>query len=674
MAEKINVIKKTMVLIFFAMLVSTTTTAGNIIYVDDSAIGANDGSGWVDAYNYLQDALADANLALKPVEIRVAQGIYTPDQGADVTRENRSEKFQLINDVKVLGGFAGIGATDPNARSIEIYKTILSGDLGSDSVNEPSDQPAEVKKSYYILRGDDTNETAVLDGVTITGGRRGIRNQDGSPFMTNCTFAYASQGIFNINSTQRLSNCVFEGLSSEAIEQSGGSLTVINCKFTGNTGGAIACRETELTLRNCTFIGNDVKKSYMIERNPGGSIRMFDCEFKNNVVGTEAGINADVIKGGFVAENCVFSGNAGRLIDNCAKHSFISNCIFTGNIGDAIYHSQGSIVTLNCLFAGIRGCAIYSNSEYVIIKNCTFSGNFSDRGSSSLDTQYGSNVNNCIFWDNSLPAIESYPDLYDFYKDTVINHCNVEGGWPGEGNTAVDPCFVSPGYWDQNSTPDNTADDFWVEGDYHLQSQAGHWDQQSQTWVQDDVTSPCIDAGDPNAPIGTEPFPNGGHVNMGAYGATDKASKSYFGESVCDVIIAGDINGDGIVDDDDLAILNSHWMMRGQDFVNQPPTVRLIEPQEGDRIAWPGPTTFRAEASDADGQVDKVYFYVQYKFFNGNTRTYGFESREGLNSWEQELTWPEDFEFGEYTAWAEATDNEGVVGTSPVIKVILYRP
>jgi hypothetical protein len=49
-------------------------------------------------------------------------------------------------------------------------------------------------------------------------------------------------------------------------------------------------------------------------------------------------------------------------------------------------------------------------------------------------------------------------------------------------------------------------------GDYHLKSQAGHWDANSASWVKDEVTSPCIDAGDPASPIGLEPFPNGGRI------------------------------------------------------------------------------------------------------------------------------------------------------------------
>ncbi len=213
----------------------------------------------------------------------------------------------------------------------------------------------------------------------------------------------------------------------------------------------------------------------------------------------------------------------------------------------------------------------------------------------------GGKVSNCIIWGNSSPAIEgrvqvegrgpavpggnNSPTIDGREQEIFINYCNVQGGWPGEGNIDVDPNFVSVGYWDQNGTPEDANDNFWVDGDYHLRSQAGRWDQQGQTWMQDDVTSPCIYAGDPNSPIGVEPFPNGGRVNMGAYGAGNKASKTYFGEPVCETVLAGDINGDCVVDFEDISIIVSHWMMRGEDFVNKPPVVTLIEPQDGDIIA-----------------------------------------------------------------------------------------
>ncbi len=47
---------------------------------------------------------------------------------------------------------------------------------------------------------------------------------------------------------------------------------------------------------------------------------------------------------------------------------------------------------------------------------------------------------------------------------------------------------------------------------------------------------------------------------MGAYGGTAEASKSDFGEPVCEIIMAGDINGDCRVDWRDLEILSRHWL------------------------------------------------------------------------------------------------------------------
>jgi hypothetical protein len=69
-----------------------------------------------------------------------------------------------------------------------------------------------------------------------------------------------------------------------------------------------------------------------------------------------------------------------------------------------------------------------------------------------------------------------------------------------------------------------------------------------------------LDAGDPNSPIGHEPFPNGGRINMGAYGGTAEASKSYFDEPPCEAIVAGDLNGDCKVDFEDLTILAFRWL------------------------------------------------------------------------------------------------------------------
>ena len=102
---------KTWLVMWMFCLTIVGTAAGQIIYVDADANGANDGLSWTDAYNHLQDALADANAAAKPVEIRVAEGLYTPDSNADDPNGSgdRAASFQLINGVTIRGAYAGFG-------------------------------------------------------------------------------------------------------------------------------------------------------------------------------------------------------------------------------------------------------------------------------------------------------------------------------------------------------------------------------------------------------------------------------------------------------------------------------------------------------------------------------------------------------------------------------------
>lgn len=90
-------------------------------------------------------------------------------------------------------------------------------------------------------------------------------------------------------------------------------------------------------------------------------------------------------------------------------------------------------------------------------------------------------------------------------------------------------------------------------GDYHLLSQRGRYWPEHDIWVLDKVTSPCIDDGNPNEnPMG-EPMPNGGRIDMGAFGGTAYASMSEWR-------IKGDINRNGICDFADFTILTKDWL------------------------------------------------------------------------------------------------------------------
>jgi hypothetical protein len=109
-----------------------------------------------------------------------------------------------------------------------------------------------------------------------------------------------------------------------------------------------------------------------------------------------------------------------------------------------------------------------------------------------------------IIWENELYVDESVGSF-----DYDIRYNDIQGGWQGPGNIEADPQFVDS-----------------ENRDYHLRSAAGRWAPGEGGWITDAVTSPCIDAGDPIAPVGDEPEPNGGRINMGAYGGTPEAGKS----------------------------------------------------------------------------------------------------------------------------------------------------
>ena len=274
-----------------------------------------------------------------------------------------------------------------------------------------------------------------------------------------------------------------------------GSPTIQNCIITnnraGDDGGGIMCSVASPTIRNCIITRN------IAEVWEGGAIRCHACT-------------------GAVLDNCLITENSAR---------------FGGGIGSSRDNSPRLVD--------------------VIVTNCTFSANSAQYGG-AVYVRDGSEpfiVNSILWGDTALYGPEIA--LEDFLGPAAFLHVSFSDVQGGEadvynygylywevGNIDADPCFA-----DRSN------------GDYHLKSQAGRWDASEERWTIDEVTSPCIDAGEPMSPIGYEPFPNGAIINMGAYGGTAEASKSYFGEPICETIIAGDINGDCAVSFDDFALM-----------------------------------------------------------------------------------------------------------------------
>ncbi|HVP73292.1 MAG TPA: hypothetical protein VMS30_06100, partial [Phycisphaerales bacterium] len=93
---------------FAVMTLCVPAAFADVIYVDDSAAGASTGLTWADAHTSLTAALAAAGAG---DEIRIAQGTYRPaGPGGD-----RHASFEILEAIALIGGYAGVGAADPDA-------------------------------------------------------------------------------------------------------------------------------------------------------------------------------------------------------------------------------------------------------------------------------------------------------------------------------------------------------------------------------------------------------------------------------------------------------------------------------------------------------------------------------------------------------------------------------
>jgi hypothetical protein len=651
---------------------------GRIIYVDDSADGPNHGHSWTDALLFLQDALTLAEQVQEPVEIRIAQGLYKPDQGTGITPGDREATFSVPPRAVLLGGYAGIGATDPNERNVERYMTILSGDLLGDDpqiseASELADAPNRLDNSFHVVTMLRVGFRA-LDGLFIRdghapdggGGLQILQHGQGSPTLRSCTFTrnWAADGgavavwgdLRYVQDDVVLQSCTFQVNASQGhgggVFVDHGKVSLRDCEFTANTahnGGGLASGRAYLFVSDCTFIKNAAVDGGAMHRVSGNLTVLSRCRFTGNVAYENGGVL-----------------NTNRRL-NCV------GCVFDGNFamdGPAVVHGYGDLFFRNCTVVSNR-----SLGDYVF---------YAVGGRRYLPAIV---VSNCIVRGNT-PG----PDATGLWPEHAsVIYSDVQDGWPVDGtvparigrpaadgaglNVDVDPCFVNPGYWDPSGTPDDPNDDVWVAGDYHLKSQAGRWDPATESWVRDGVTSPCIDAGDPAGPVGDELFPNGGRVNMGAYGGTTQASKSYFGEPVCDTHMAGDINGDCKVDLADLLIVVSQWT----DDVRYSSPVIVVEPPDGAELQIKPDQTILIGAKVVESEFPAIS--VRFKIRSLSDK-FGYDSsvsgRRRPDGWYHEWYWRgiESADPGEvftFEITAEATDETGRKKVSKPVVITIRR-
>lgn len=293
------------------------------------------------------------------------------------------------------------------------------------------------------------------------------------------------------------------------------ALTIDSCAFTNNRisnggtgrGGAVFIETSAVFLSNCLFIAN-VAGATANGSGYGGAIYVNSgvttsilCRIIGN---SSAGAGGGTAHGGGVYAlagstnvflRCVFSRNA------------------TASSGGAIA-SGGGLLLENCLIDHNNSAGDHSDGIYAagpsVIQSCTVADN--GGGVGILSGGAGVRVRNSIVWGHA-------DDLKGFGTDSLfpptltnVSYCCIQGGDNNgrQGCISLDPQFV-----DTNV--------------YHVRSRAGAYTNGAFSgggWAVFASNSPAIDAGDPASAFGREPAPNGGRLNLGAYGNTEVASLS----------------------------------------------------------------------------------------------------------------------------------------------------
>jgi parallel beta-helix repeat protein len=383
--------------------------------------------------------------------------------------------------------------------------------------------------TFDFLEGN----SSIITGFTITG--RGIHCYGASPTISkNIIKNCADNGIHGDgNAAPVISDNTIKSNAWMGIYSCNGPIT--GNTISGNGCGIASC--------NSPITNNIISNNYNTIPGFGLGGGLYNCH--GNITGNTIANNYASYRGGGLygcngdISNNTITGNRanseGGGLFNCQGN--IGNNIIAGNVG---YHGGG---LCNC------GGLTYN------IYNNTITGNRAD---------YGGAIYNCSgFVRNNILAFNQATEVGGIYGpcDNSYNaFWNNQGGNFGGGgvpspkDVVIDPRFAVNGQWDSHGTGD-PSDDTWNDGDYHLKSQAGRWDPNSQLWVKDAATSQCIDAGDPNSVWTAELWPHGKRINLGAYGGTPEASMSLSG-----VGNVADIDNDGLVDFNDMALLTEMWL------------------------------------------------------------------------------------------------------------------
>ena len=494
--------------------------AGNVLYVKADATGSCDGSSWANAFTDLASALSVVSSAKN--EIWVA---------GNLTATADASWALVENDLVVRGGFVGT-ETAASERVAGAKATVDGAD------------------SYDLVRISVKPDVSVtFENVVFTRAKTRAVNKRwiGDLKFANCDF---------------LGNGRTQKASGRAIFMVGGqgvaTLTVTNCTFGGqmytsaaeSTGSGAAiylANYGRLVADGSLFVTNGMAKANQGTQ-AGGSYGSAVYGYNTPVTmrRTRFSGNCNAVK--------VANGDGGTVyLEGVIGGSAFTNCVFTGNYElrrDSNSNTRGGALVLNPSSA----------TAAIDIESCTFAYNLSQAGASAsaLTVRTGDvTVHNSIFWKNlhGLTTVTGYGSDIDVAAGTLnISHSIMTGMDIAQIHDATGSAITLDSetvYTDNPSfvTSDEEFEAMFTESasnylnpnsnwtyakaaslDVHLLSPQGYFMNDGTTGPATNVFSAAIDKGDPTSVYSNEPTPNGGRVNLGAYGNTEEASQTPTGQ------------------------------------------------------------------------------------------------------------------------------------------------
>ena len=387
------------------------------------------------------------------------------------------------------------------------------------------------------VSGEDS--TTILENLVLTNGRSedgaGMYCQGSSPMLVNCTFT---------------DNIALNESDGGALHNTQGSPTLTECKFTRNVarfGGAVYCTGGTPVLTDCIFRSNIATDHGGGMYNDASDPTLSGCTFWDNTA-TERG--GGVCNGGGsnpTMTDCTFSENSSLASDathggggmfNDGSDPELIDCTFTDNtavgFGGGMKNDGSSPILTDCTFAGNTaeiGGAIRNLDSGPVLTGCSIVGNVAGENAGGMSCSGGdttlagttvcSNTPNQIqgFWEDlgancvsmSCDDCLNCPDADDDGVCDGLDQCPGEPDIDSDGDGVpdciddcpTDPQKTGPGRCGCNRIDTDVAGDYDCDGDFDL----------------DDYAAMGIDLG------------------------------------VC----PGDMNGDGLVDGEDLTIVLGAW-------------------------------------------------------------------------------------------------------------------